>query len=849
MRLLIAENSENAAHRFDSLLRDAGIATRPEIVDLPMALDAVSRADMMLCNAALPELDRALPRLREKAPHVPIIVVNNDQKSLTATEVLELGAADAVADTEPKHLVLVFKRELENVCQNVHLKQTRRALEEAEQRCQLLLQGSKAAIAYVHEGMHIYANDVYLELFGFEDADDLLGLPLIDLLTPASADTLKSTLKKFRQDEQEAAFDFAGTSTNNREITGSMTLASAEYEGEHCLQVTVRPDGGQAADAARGSASAPAAAAQDVAAAAESDAAIPTLTDSADEQVADDEQRAGVAQKADAEQKADDNDELIDFEFTLDLEEDELEQGTAETAEADSQTAPAEAADKAAAPAEKPAAQTEEAAAPAKVAPAQAENAPAEPEKAAAPPAEAEAQATQHQAPDDEPDSANGSDAEAAQEPAEAKPAKAGNVASSLGEFLDAAEAYVADASENGFAAVFVAQVDNYTGLQQEYGLAGAERVCREVQQTLATAAEGPNMPLSAFQWAVTVVGDDRQAALKAADGYRQLVEEMLLEVRQKTVRPSVTLGGAPLFTEGSDSLSTALEATLDSAFSTMQSIAEGGEGNLVELIQIDSSGVEMDDEASRVLTLINEAIENHKFVLLFQPIISLRGDSDEHYEVFLRMLDRNGDQMAPNEFLRTAIESGMAGKIDRWVILQSIKMLSTHRSKGHNTRLTINVTSNSVADPEFIQWLSVAIKAARLPSDAVIFQITERDAGTYVRQTREFVEALKNMHCRSSLSRFGLSAEPFELLKHVPVDFVKLDGSHIEALAEDPDLKSQVTEMIQRLQGGGKLTIVPMVESANVLSALWQAGANYIQGHYLQEPSSSMDYDFSTDD
>ena len=144
---------------------------------------------------------------------------------------------------------------------------------------------------------------------------------------------------------------------------------------------------------------------------------------------------------------------------------------------------------------------------------------------------------------------------------------------------------------------------------------------------------------------------------------------------------------------------------------------------------------------------------------------------------------------------------------------------------------------------------MGVAIKAARLPSDAVIFQITERDAATYVRQTREFVEGLKQMHCRASLSRFGLVEEPFEVLRHIPVDLVKLDGSHIDRMVEEADYKSRVTEMIRQLQGSGKLTIVPMVESANVLSALWQAGANYIQGHYLQEPSTQMDYDFSTDD
>ena len=75
------------------------------------------------------------------------------------------------------------------------------------------------------------------------------------------------------------------------------------------------------------------------------------------------------------------------------------------------------------------------------------------------------------------------------------------------------------------------------------------------------------------------------------------------------------------------------------------------------------------------------------------------------------------------------------------------------------------------------------------------------------------------------------------------------MDGAHIEELKDDPQLRESITEMIRQLQSNGKLTIVPMVESAHVLSALWQAGANYIQGHYLQEPTQEMDYDFSTED
>ena len=212
-------------------------------------------------------------------------------------------------------------------------------------------------------------------------------------------------------------------------------------------------------------------------------------------------------------------------------------------------------------------------------------------------------------------------------------------------------------------------------------------------------------------------------------------------------------------------------------------------------------------------------------------------------------MTDDSDNQIEPGRFLQTAIDNNVAGKIDRWVILQSIKMLSVHRAKGHATRLTINLTCNSVIDGEFLQWLGVAIKAARLPSDAVIFQITEKDATTYLRQTREFIEGLRNMHCRASLSRFGLIEDPFETLRHLPVDMVKLDGTCVEDMDDKEGKSEALIATITKLQGAGKLTVVPMVENANVLSTLWQAGANYIQGHYLQEPSSDMDYDFSTEE
>ena len=683
VRLLIADRTENDAYAIDSLLRNAGIATRLRFIDdVSMAADHIDDTDLVLLGAGLPDAMRAVTALRKIKDRLPIILVQDaaNDDAIDLNDAFAQGASDLVQREHEAHLLRACEREVESNCLGAKLVQTKRALAEAEQRCQLLLQSSKAAIAYVHEGMHIYANEAYLNLFGYDDADDLIGLPLIDLTSSEGIPTLKAELKSFRQSEAETTFEFAGQTSDGNTFAAGMTLAAAQYEGEHCMQVTLRS-------------SAP-------------------------------------------------------------------EQSEAEAPAADVSASAVRALE------------------------------------------------------------SNGN-----------RP--------SIGEGVLAAEGAMRNL-DAPCRAMFIVEIDGMEALTKEHGLQGAEQICDRVELTLQTITAGmPCITLERSKFAVVICADNEDKVTKEANGYRQTVEELLLEVAEKTVRPTIALFG--VLQANNETVAEQLERA--------HRLQQADDTNLTNqvLVHKEQGDDDVGDEAAKVLSLINEAIEKQKFLLLFQPIISLRGDNDEHYEVFLRMLDRHGEHMVPRQFLRTAVENNAAGKIDRWVILQSIKMLSVHRAKGHNTRLTINITCNSVSDPEFIQWLGVAIKAARLPSDAVIFQITEEDAITYLRQTREFAEGLKKLHCRTSLSRFGLVDDPYDTLEHIPTDMVKLDGSLVNDSSDEA--VEALTNTIRKLQSIGKLTLVPMVENANMLSMLWQAGANYIQGHYLQEPVTEMSYDFSTEE
>jgi multidomain signaling protein FimX len=252
---------------------------------------------------------------------------------------------------------------------------------------------------------------------------------------------------------------------------------------------------------------------------------------------------------------------------------------------------------------------------------------------------------------------------------------------------------------------------------------------------------------------------------------------------------------------------------------------------------------------SENIKQLVRDAIANNTFRLMFQPIISLHGDDEAQFEVLLRLLDEEANELSPAQFLGPAEDAGLLEKLDRWVILQSIKMLSVHRAAGSKTRLFINVTHCSMADTTFLPWISVALKAARLPSDAIIFQIHENDATSYIKHATKFCQGLSQLHCKTSINHFGCSLNPFNLLKHLTPDYVKLDGSFAQQIVDSPEKQKDLIDMVKALQSTGVLTAISGVESPSVLSTLWQAGVNFIQGYYISAPLDNMNYDFTNED
>ncbi|MDP2227858.1 MAG: EAL domain-containing protein, partial [Moraxellaceae bacterium] len=256
VRLLVLHQSQDNTEQIINALKNAGIATRPELIaDEDGLLDALKEGswDILLAGEITNETsyDTAIGHIRKQDKDIPCIVMLEKYDAEMVIESLQAGAVDAIPFDAHKHLVYAVKRELASLQTRRVRRKVEATLAETEKRCELLLDNSRDAISYVHDGMHIYANLAYAELFGYESAEDLEGLPVVDLVAKEDLGNFKDYLRAYSKGESISAdLRFHGLKADSSKIDAMMQLSAASYDGEPCTQIIIRRDDGQAAELA-----------------------------------------------------------------------------------------------------------------------------------------------------------------------------------------------------------------------------------------------------------------------------------------------------------------------------------------------------------------------------------------------------------------------------------------------------------------------------------------------------------------------------------------------------------------------------------------------------------------------
>ncbi len=408
--------------------------------------------------------------------------------------------------------------------------------------------------------------------------------------------------------------------------------------------------------------------------------------------------------------------------------------------------------------------------------------------------------------------------------------------------FMDQLDQAVADAARQGqLAAVLYLRLDGFEQHQSSLGMEGADDVLRAVADWLREHCAGGKLArVDGEDFALLKPVNDLDEAGQLAEELRAGIETLMPEVASRTAHVTASLGLA-FAREDARSSQDILTKALKCCNQAQRENDE--QGNAIKIHD------PMDDVAagsSEAIALsIRQALEKGSFRLKYQPLMSLEDENEHVFEVFVHMPQKQGDDLAAADFMPTAAEQGLAGKVDRWVVLNAMRAAAAHEQK---ITLLVNLSGYSLGEPGLAEWLTKAMRAAKLSGEQVIFQFSEGDAVNYLKQAAAFAEAVRKQGCGLSISRFGGGLDPFKLFEHVPATMVKFEGSFTQELSK-AESRERFAEIIQQARDSGRRTLVGFVESAAQMQTLWSlGGVDYLQGYYLQAPMDRLETAESVD-
>lgn len=684
LRLLVLHNSADNTEEIVKSLKNAGTPTRPQLLDnLEDFEDSLNSQpwDLVLAGediSGCTYMD-ALQAIRNRDKDIPLIVLLKTYDENVIVEALEAGAVDAIVFDQHQHVVFCIRREIKNLYHRRSHRSAESMLKETEKRCQLLLENSRDAIAYVHDGMHIYANASYVELFGYESGEDLEGMPVIDLVAKEDLGSFKDYLRSYGKGEKISAdLKFHGVRADGDKIDAMMQLTAASYDGELCTQIVIRRDDGKAKAAM-------------LAEQLKAVTSLDTLT--------------GLPNR-------------VRFEEALE-------------------------------------------------------------------------------------------------------------------------EALIRVRREKNQGALLYMSMDNIPQINAVAGIVGTDGVIAAVSKVLRdNLPEGVLARFSdaAFTAILSETGVDPVRSL--SEKLCQLIHDRLFDIPGgKTIQTSISVGVAMMGETAPDApevLSRAVNAA------EKVKLLNKGAGNGVNVYN-PAENAAANDSALR--ELLAEALEQSKFKLLFQPLFDVEDESAQFFEVFVRLPLADGKLMTPDEFMPVAQRYQLGSKIDRWVLINASKRLKEHLVRNPGARLLINLTAESLQDPALADLASKLSKAIDPKGQPLVIQFSENDVVTYLKQAKEHSALLKAAGCPVSITNFGCTVNPLNTLKHVDVEYIKLDRSFTQDLSVEEHL-NMTKKMAGDVNEAGKKLIVSYVENATTVSKLWTMGVRYLQGYYLQPPSENLVYE-----
>lgn len=328
----------------------------------------------------------------------------------------------------------------------------------------------------------------------------------------------------------------------------------------------------------------------------------------------------------------------------------------------------------------------------------------------------------------------------------------------------------------------------------------------------------------------------DLDQGLKVADLLRETVQDFRFTWDNHVFTIGVSIGVVPITPQVQD-----LEALLMSADAACYAAKNSGR-NRVHLLRADDADLMQQQGEVRWATRITHALSHDQFCLFVQPILAIQPSPQpiNHAEILIRLRDDDGSLIPPMAFIPAAERYGLIGAIDRWVVSTLFQHWDQVQPAADCPPLqySINLSASSLTDDRMIDFLKQQFADYPVPPHLICFEITETAAIANLLQASQFIQQLRHLGCHFALDDFGSGMSSFTYLKHLPVDYLKIDGTFVKDMVNDP-IDSAMVEAISRVsQAMGLQTVAEYVENDAILQRITALGVNFAQGYGIAKPA-----------
>jgi diguanylate cyclase (GGDEF)-like protein len=687
LKIILIDDNPNDAEEINKTIKLAGFSVRPKYVSDADGLNKALAAESI--DIVLVDLDHKKLSLKQVVKNAtnltnpPAIIAICKRHHHSIEKTLGIGATDQINFSNLEHLKQVIKRTFSTQQKAAELVQIKSVYGDLQDRCSAVLSKFEQPVAYLHDGIHVYANPAYLNLFALQSFDDLEGVPVMDLLPESEQKLIKIFLREHAEGKNEEALLDIKLIVANKPIDVTVECNDVFYDGEPCQQIIMQP-----------------------------------------------------ISEPDASQIAAQLNYLSIYDISSGL--------------------------------------------------------------------------YTH-----------------------------AHLIEQLEKIVDQEDA------DNPPRALILLSLNNYNELASALGMAETELLYATIGTHLKSHLSLDDLlcRYDTATFGLLTHGMDKIELFTMVPQLLSSINDQLFEIHSKSISAHLSAGASVL----NGSMNNAY-GVISQAYTALQTANR--KGKAFEISRSRGASKSLKEIDIIWIEKLRLSLKNNLFRLLYQPILKLKNDGQERYTVSIRIADNKTAEgkskfISPAEFLPSAERAGYANGIDRWVIMHAFEALKKQQSEGHNPMLFIKLTANTLYHEDDISWIRKQIEEHKTDPHHLAFEINTSSLTNHLQQTRRLIDDIKPLGCKIVIDDFGSSLNPFQVLKHVDIDYLKLDKNLIEDITHNDTHQRLVGRITKQAHDLGKEVIAQKVEEANQFFLLKELNTDYVQGYFLQRPRETLRYDF----